>query len=141
MTMTSTTTMTMTMTSTTGSYRARYFKPSEFACKCGRPDCDAPPPADELLRVLDVMRDAYGRPIVINSGSRCRAHNAAQPGSAADSAHLFGLAADLAIRGGYQRYRMLRAAITCGVHRIGIGRSFVHVDVDDSKPASVAWLY
>lgn len=51
-----------------------------------------------LLRtayVLEHARALLGAPIVVTSGYRCPALNLATPGSAKNSAHMFGLAADV----------------------------------------------
>lgn len=50
---------------------------------------------DELRRVvLDPMREAWGGPLVVTSGFRCKALNRAV-GGVTDSAHLYGYAADI----------------------------------------------
>lgn len=46
------------------------------------------------VAVLQPLRDAYGFPVIINSGFRCPAVNA-RVGGAATSAHLYGRAADI----------------------------------------------
>lgn len=51
---------------------------------------------DELRRViLDPMREAWGGPLVVTSGFRCKALNNAIPGASKTSAHLSGYAADI----------------------------------------------
>ncbi len=59
-------------------YKAKYFKDSEFACKC----CGKTAPVkgkayDRLLEVLDGIREHFKVPIYVNSGYRCPAHNKA----------------------------------------------------------------
>lgn len=46
------------------------------------------------VTILQPLRDAVGKPIIINSGFRCPAVNA-RVGGAAASAHLYGRAADI----------------------------------------------
>lgn len=72
----------------------KYFERHEFACKCGK--CGGFPvePARGLVEFLDDFREEVGLPVYINSGIRCKAHNAAVGGSA-DSRHLYGDAADI----------------------------------------------
>lgn len=48
----------------------------------------------ELMGVLDLIREAWGSGIVVNSGYRCEALNKAV-GGAKESAHLTGYAADI----------------------------------------------
>ncbi|MEG1140900.1 MAG: D-Ala-D-Ala carboxypeptidase family metallohydrolase [Clostridia bacterium] len=51
-----------------------------------------------ITKVLDPIREAFNKPIYINSGYRCSALNKAVKG-APDSSHLYGEAADLDSRG------------------------------------------
>jgi zinc D-Ala-D-Ala carboxypeptidase len=107
-----------------------------FACKCcGKNWID--PRLVELVRRLE---ERIGQRLKINSGYRCEAHNAAVGGSETSS-HLKGLAVDVAVDGSRQRYQIIHAAIQEEIHRIGIGRSFIHMDIDRSKDPMVVWLY
>lgn len=51
---------------------------------------------DKLLIPLNQIRDAYGKPMIVNSGWRPPSVNAATPGAATKSKHMIGLAADIA---------------------------------------------
>lgn len=121
-------------------YVPRHFTLDEFACKCGRPECDAPPPTDDLLRLLDLMREFLGRPVVIKSGSRCAEHNRNE-GGRPRSRHLAGKAADILVSSSAERFAVVDAAFACGVVRIGIANSFVHVDTDKPPTGGFLWLY
>ena len=68
----------------------RHFKPQEFVCPC----CDAGQPAALLVLWLEELREAWGGPVVVNSGFRCERHNA-EVGGARRSRHLVGCAADV----------------------------------------------
>ena len=74
----------------------KWFKEKEFACRC----CgELPPLAQANVRalvenVLDPVREKLGRPIVVNSGYRCREYNLAV-GGVKHSQHLVGEAADI----------------------------------------------
>jgi hypothetical protein len=50
---------------------------------------------DALLIPLNKIRDAYGSPMIVNSGWRPASINASTPGAAKNSAHCIGLAADI----------------------------------------------
>lgn len=71
------------------------FNRKEFACKgkncCGNVSKINP----VLVKALQAVRDAYGKPLTISSGYRCPAHNKAVHG-AAGSQHALGNAADIA---------------------------------------------
>ena len=74
----------------------KYFGRHEFACKCGK--CGGFPvePKEAFIRKLDAFRERVGEPVYINSGVRCKAHNADPTvGGASDSRHLYGDAADI----------------------------------------------
>ncbi|MBF0516964.1 MAG: peptidase M15, partial [Nitrospirae bacterium] len=76
----------------------------------------------------------------ITSGCRCVSHNKAVGGKS-DSAHLKGLAVDIAIDNSHERYLVTKAAITAGIERLGIGTSLIHLDIDKDKQQEVVWLY
>lgn len=126
---------------------SRYFSQWEVECKCG---CGLMNIDPELLRLLDLLREELDRPLSISSGSRCPAHNL-QEGGKKNSAHLKGLAADLKVKGSIQRFELLEKIFILNeiarrkgmkvVSRIGIAKTFIHVDIDDSKPQEVVWLY
>lgn len=60
---------------------------------------------DELVeKVLDPLRAAYGMPITVTSGYRCPELNRAV-GGVANSAHLYGWAADLVAGGSFDKFR------------------------------------
>ena len=67
----------------------KYFKKSEFQCKCCRqlPE-DAQVNVEALAdNVLDPTRERYGKPIKVNSGYRCPRNNS-RVGGAKQSQHL-----------------------------------------------------
>ena len=112
------------------------FNLEEYACKCG---CGRDDIKDHLAAKVQSVRDILGRPISINSGIRCRAHNDVI-NATPTSSHVEGWAADLGYAGSRERFELL-AAVTQVFDRIGIARTFIHVDVDPNKTASVVWLY
>ena len=123
-----------------------YFADREFFCKCGRAACDKQiGAAPELLRVLNVVRDAVGRPVIIRSGNRCdywnRQNRGADDGEHERQGGCQG--ADLEALRSRDRFELVTAALRAGVTRLGIGRDFVHVGVG-ATPADapeVIWTY
>ena len=73
----------------------RNFTRDEFACGCGCGFDDIDP---LLVTTLQRLRDEVQRPVVVNSGCRCKSHNATVKGSKS-SQHLRGKAADIKIEG------------------------------------------
>lgn len=113
----------------------RHFTPAEFACPC----CGACDMDQGLLLRLDCARQELGRPLIVTSGYRCARHNA-KVGGIPDSAHVQGLAADLAVRSSAERYVVL-PVLQRLFARIGVSKTFVHVDVCMDKPQAVIWVY
>ena len=71
------------------------FRVREFRCKNGS---DKILIADELVKLLQKIRDHYGKPITINSAYRTPAYNK-KVGGAKYSQHVQGKAADIVISG------------------------------------------
>ena len=75
----------------------KYFRTKEFECKCGQ--CRMPSEVQANIEalvnnVLDPLREAYGKPIYVNSGHRCEAYNR-KVGGVSRSQHIVGEAADI----------------------------------------------
>ena len=67
------------------------------------------------------------------SGKRDTEQNA-KVGGVGNSAHLTGKAIDIACTNGKDRHAILFASIAVGFKRIGIGKTHIHLDIDESKP-------
>lgn len=114
---------------------SEHFSKAEFACKCG---CGFDAVSRELVDILEASRQKTGLPYHINAGCRCPAHNAAVGGKP-NSAHLRGLAADIACTDSHVRYALLRDLLT-RFRRVEIGNTWLHVDVDGTLPQEVVFL-
>ncbi len=115
--------------------RVKFFKKKEFNCRC----CGASNISVNLVLKLDLARELAETPFVITSGYRCPKHNQ-EVGGVKDSAHVFGLAVDIAVPDNVARLNILRGLIIAGFRRIGIGKDFIHADIDKTKPNNL-WLY
>ena len=107
-----------------------HFSQKEFACKCcGRLHPSGTKPPQELLDVLEDLRAHFGKPVHINSGYRCPAHNAAV-GGASKSRHMEGDASDVWLSGVAPDlvYEWADKRVSDGG---GVGRyeTFTHIDV------------
>lgn len=78
----------------------KYFKRSEFVCKCGGKYCkgDSAEMEEKLLKVADRVREHFGKPITVTSGVRCQQHNK-NVGGVSNSRHLTGKAMDYSVSG------------------------------------------
>lgn len=74
----------------------KYFTREEFRCQCGGKYCNGFPaePAEETVRMADEIRRRAGIPLNVNSGVRCKRHNA-EVGGVSNSLHTTGQAVDL----------------------------------------------
>jgi len=94
----------------------------------------------EFVQKLDEARGIAGVSFIITSGYRSPAKNKAV-GGVANSAHLKGLAVDLKCTTSANRFKIVNALRQVGFTRIGIAKTFIHVDMDTTKSQNVYWLY
>jgi len=116
-----------------------YFTLSEFDSP------DAPGSGAKMspafVQKLDAIRKEVGSPLTITSGYRTPAYNSTLKNSVPNSAHTKGLAADIAAPTTTLKVKIAKAAIKQGINRIGWGNSYIHLDIDRSKPQNAAWGY
>ena len=113
----------------------RYFKKSEFACKCGKYCNGYPVDIDmNMVKIADKIRARIGKPIPINSGLRCKIHNA-NVGGVSNSQHLLGNAADLGCPSGCTPAQMASIAeeIIGDTGGIGTYSWGIHIDTRSTK--------
>lgn len=114
--------------------KLRYFKPEEFE-KCS-PSCSIEDMDESFLLKLDDARSICSYPFVLNSAFRSvqYEHDHKRSGT---SSHTKGLAVDISCLTSVCRLKMIMALLAVGFRRIGIYPTFIHVDSDCSKPASL----
>ena len=117
---------------------ARYFAESEFK-KCV-PPCSLQDMDQMLMHRLDNARQMAGIPFVLNSAFRSVAYERSK-GRAGTSSHTKGLAVDIRCNTDRNRWKILRALIDNGFTRIGIGKTYIHADIDKDKTPEVIWHY
>ena len=111
-------------------YLAENFKVKEFACNDGS---DTVLISDDLVELLQKIRDHLGVAVTINSGYRTSTYNK-KVGGATNSQHVKGTAADIVAKGvdpltvaQYAEYLMPNSG------GIGVYQTFTHVDVRTSR--------
>ena len=123
---------------TTGTFwdEIEYFTRDEFKCKCGGKYCKGYPaePDERMVRIADAIRKRIGKPITVNSGLRCKTHNA-NVGGVSNSQHLYGTAADLVCPSGCTPSQMASIAeeIMGETGGIGIYSWGIHIDTRSTK--------
>ena len=95
----------------------------------------------KFLEKLDYARGNASVPFKITSGYRTAHWNDTVLGARVGSSHKKGLAVDIACIGSRDRALIIKSLLDVGVNRIGIGKTFVHCDVDKQKDQDVFWLY
>ncbi len=112
----------------------KYFKIEEFDCQCtGNNEMK-----EEFIHKLDELREACGFSFNITSGYRDPSHpieaRKSKPGT-----HAQGIAADIAVANGAERYKIVSEAMRLGFTGVGVAKTFIHVDIRETTP--VVWQY
>ena len=115
------------------------FTENELACNCG---CGKNECKDEMVSLLQKLRDDVGFPIRLSSAFRCKSWNT-KVGGHPNSSHMEGLAVD-ALVSGERALKLIESAIRLGFVGVGIsqksGQKFVHLDVKQTKYKRL-WSY
>ena len=111
-------------------YISKNFRVREFACKDGS---DPVFIDDDLVGVLQQIRDHFGKAVIITSAFRTASHNK-KVGGATYSQHCYGKAADIKVSG-VAPSKVAEYVETLMPNTGGIGRysTFTHVDVRATK--------
>lgn len=93
-----------------------------------------------FLAKLDQVREKAGIPLVLNSAYRSPEYERSK-GHSGTGAHTLGAAVDIRCNTSANRYKIVKAALSCGIRRIGIGKTYVHIDVSRQHAQDVIWDY
>lgn len=113
----------------------RFFTLEEFDCQ----ETGENQMQEEFIHALDTLRYECNFPFKITSGFRSEKHSLEAKKSSGPGQHTRGIAADIAVSGGAQRFTVVSKAIKLGFSGIGVHKSFVHVDTRQGVP--VLWEY
>ena len=113
----------------------RYFDISEFDCSfTGNNEMN-----EDFLIKLDELREACGFPFTITSGFRDPEGHPIEAKKAKGGTHSQGIAADIKVNNGAEKYKIISEAMKMGFTGIGVAKTFIHVDIRTSTP--VVWSY
>lgn len=111
----------------------RYFKIEEFDCK----ETGENFMVTRFIDLLDTLREDCNFAFHVNSGFRSKTHSAEinkeKPGM-----HTKGLAADIRVEGGWQRFTLVAKAIEHGFTGIGVAHGYIHLDLRETP---TMWVY
>lgn len=106
------------------------FRVREFACSDGSDPVFISP---KLVTILQKIRTHFGRAVTITSAYRTSKHNAAVGGTTY-SQHLYGMAADIKVKGiAPEKVAAYAEKLLPNTGGIGVYDTFVHVDVRSTK--------
>jgi uncharacterized protein YcbK (DUF882 family) len=94
----------------------------------------------ELRGLMNGIEGTLKIDFEITSGVRCEQCNK-NAGGVPKSAHTQGKALDIAVPNSNVRFLLVKQLILRNINRIGIGKTFVHIDNDKSLPKNVIWDY
>lgn len=123
-------------------YKPKYFKQSEFACKC----CGVSKMDDEVVELLDALRIKCGFPVVLTSAYRCPKHNVAVSTTGPTGPHTTGKAVDVACSH-EKAYLVVKYAMELGFTGVGVAQKgssrFIHLDILEAPayPRPNVWTY
>lgn len=106
------------------------FRAREFDCN-GAGCCTETKVDEKLVVYLQRIRDHFGKPVYV-TGYRCKAHNDRVPNAAPNSYHIYGMAADISIKG-VDPLEIAKYAESIGILGIGHYDDFVHIDTRTKK--------
>ena len=117
---------------------AKYFNESEF--KACSPSCSLQDMKQHTMEKLDAARKMAGIPFVLNSAYRSPQWDKSK-GRSGTGAHTTGCAVDIRCNTSANRLKIVQACLSVGFTRIGIGKTYIHVDDDPTKTPNVMWHY
>lgn len=121
---------------------------SDYRCPC----CGLINISDKLIELDSKVIELIKFVPTISSACRCLKHNE-KVGGGRNSSHLCEdprdlggkakrcEAIDYATESSWRRARILDALVQLGIGRKGIGRDFIHWDIDPKKSSPVCWVY
>lgn len=119
---------------------ARYFSEAEFQRLT--PACSRENMEQDFLDLMDMVRARAGIPLLMSSAYRSKEWDKAK-GRSGNGAHTYGLGVDFVCNNSATRMKIVKAALECGVQRIGIASNFIHIDMGEhvGLPAPCIWTY
>ena len=115
-----------------------YFTKAEFDCKhTGKNEMQP-----EFMAKLQLLREKYGKPVIITSGYRHWTHPVEARKGHTTGEHTRGTCCDIACTSGADRYQIVQLALQLSFPRIGIAKNFIHLGIGGAGlPSPTIWDY
>lgn len=94
----------------------------------------------DTLRKLNLAREIAGIPFVLTCSYRSSWYDKTK-GRSGEGAHTLGRAYDIRCTSDSHRFKIVSAALQAGFNRIGIAKTFIHLDDSPKHKQNVVWLY
>lgn len=94
----------------------------------------------QLVELIKSAQALAGFTFTITSAFRSKAHELSR-GRNGSSSHTKGLAVDISARDSHARYKILVSLACVGVPRLGVGKTFIHADIDETKAHPIIFHY
>lgn len=116
------------------------FDPMKLDFSACVPSCTENDLHPELVELVRRAQHLAGFTFQINSGYRSKTWEYSK-GRNGSSSHTKGLAVDISACDSYARYKILLALGCVGVPRLGLGKTFIHADIDETKAHPILFHY
>lgn len=104
------------------------------------PACSVDDLNPKLVERLIYAQKMCGEQFIVTSGFRSQAYERSK-GRKGTSSHCKGLAVDVSAVNSHLRFKIVAGCILAGFPRLGIGKTFVHLDIDETKAHPIIFHY
>ena len=115
-------------------------KLSEINLKNCVPACSVEDLNPKLVERIIMAQRMCGEQFVVTSGFRSQSYERSK-GRKGSSSHCKGLAVDVSAINSHLRFKIVAGCILAGFPRLGIGKTFLHIDIDETKPYPIVFHY
>lgn len=123
-----------------------HFKAKDFDCPCANPECTQTHINEDLVHLLNDLRNRLGCPLIVGKGGgyRCLRYEKELAARGYETAkgvsqHSLGAASDVNTDGAHTGFQLEEAARGVGFLAVGVGTNWIHVDL--RKPENRSWYY
>lgn len=115
-------------------------KLSELNFKYCNPASSADDLNPKLVDRIILAQRMCGEQFTITSAYRSQGYERSN-GRKGSSSHCKGLAVDVSAVNSHLRFKIVAGCILAGFPRLGIGKTFIHIDIDETKPHPIIFHY